>query len=63
MAGLFEVDGVKCVACGACVRDCAFRALKMEDGAPFYAMLFGLPAVRYARGVQRDSYARIDFRG
>ena len=34
MAGLFEVDGAKCVACGACVRDCAFRALKMEDGAP-----------------------------
>ena len=30
---------------------------------PFYAMLFGRPAVRYARGVQRDSYARIDMRG
>lgn len=26
---------------------------------PFYAMLFGLPAVRYARGVQRDGYAKI----
>ena len=34
MADLFEVDGAKCVSCGACVRDCAFRALKMEDGAP-----------------------------
>ncbi len=94
MADLFEVDGSKCVSCGACVRDCAFRALKMEGGAPrmafpgrclklvqqeipelleqtiglrrtvpFYAMLFGRPGVRYARGVQRDSYARIDFRG
>jgi ferredoxin len=29
---------------------------------PFYAMLFGRPAVRYARCVQRDSYARIDYR-
>ena len=34
MADLFEVDGSKCVSCGACVRDCAFRALKMEGGAP-----------------------------
>ena len=34
MAGIFEVDEAKCVKCGACVRDCAFRALKMEDGAP-----------------------------
>ena len=34
MAELFEVDGAKCVKCGACVRDCAFRALKMEDAGP-----------------------------
>ena len=34
MADLFEVNGAKCVSCGACVRDCAFRALKMEGGAP-----------------------------
>ena len=34
MAGIFEVDGAKCVKCGACVRDCAFGALKMADGAP-----------------------------
>ena len=34
MAGIFEVDGAKCVKCGACVRDCAFRALKMVDGTP-----------------------------
>lgn len=26
---------------------------------PFYAMLFGYPAVRYQRGIQRDDYARI----
>ena len=31
--------------------------------SPFYAMLFGRPAVHYAHGVQRDSYARIDLRG
>ena len=29
---------------------------------PFYAMLFGRPAVRYARCVQRESYARVDYR-
>ena len=34
MTSLFEVDGAKCVTCGACVKDCAFRALKMEGGAP-----------------------------
>ena len=34
MTTLFEVDGAKCVKCGACVKDCAFRALKMEGGAP-----------------------------
>ena len=31
MAGIFEVDDAKCVSCGACVRDCAFHALKMEQ--------------------------------
>ena len=39
------------------------RTIGLRRTSPFYAMLFGLPAVRYARGVQRDSYARIDFRG
>ena len=34
MKDVFEVDGAKCVKCGACVRDCAFGALKMADGAP-----------------------------
>lgn len=29
---------------------------------PFYAMLFGLPAVRYVRGVQRGDYAQIVYR-
>ena len=32
---IFSVDGAKCVKCGACVRDCAFRALRVRaDGAP-----------------------------
>lgn len=26
---------------------------------PFYVMLFGYPAVKYARGIQRDDYARV----
>lgn len=29
---------------------------------PFYAMLFGYPAVSYPRGVQRDDYAQIVYR-
>ena len=36
------------------------QTIGLRRTAPFYAMLFGRPAVRYARGVQRDSYARID---
>ena len=58
--GLFKVDGAKCVKCGLCVQDCAFGALRMDDSrtAPFYAVLFGKEAVRYARGVRRDAYAR-----
>ncbi len=39
------------------------QTIGLRRTSPFYAMLFGLPAVHYARGVQRDSYARIDFRG
>jgi len=29
---------------------------------PFYAMLFGRPAIRYPRGVQRDGYAKVVYR-
>ncbi len=36
--------------------------LGLGRSTPFYAMLFGVPAVRYPRGVQRDDYARIVFR-
>lgn len=35
---LFAVDSRKCVRCGACVRDCAFGALKADgQGAPYMA--------------------------
>lgn len=35
MIDLFKIDDSKCVRCGACVRDCAFRALRSgEDGLP-----------------------------
>ena len=33
----------------------------LSRSTPFYAMLFGYPAVRYARGVQRDGYAKVVF--
>lgn len=33
------------------------RVLGLRESTPFYAMLFGESAVRYARGVQRDGYA------
>ena len=33
--------------------------LNLGPDTPFYAMLFGYPAVQYARGVQRDSSATI----
>lgn len=34
----FSVDFVRCVACGQCVRDCAFKALKVGgDGRPVMA--------------------------
>lgn len=37
-AGFFEVDSARCVACGQCVRDCAFKALKSgDDGRPVMA--------------------------
>lgn len=34
------------------------RTLGLRRTAPFYAVLFGKAAVRYARGVRRDAYAR-----
>lgn len=35
MIDLFKIDDSKCVKCGACVHDCAFRALRSgEDGLP-----------------------------
>ena len=35
MKEIFEVEESKCLKCGACVRDCAFRALRSgDDGLP-----------------------------
>lgn len=34
---LFDVDSAKCVRCGACVRDCAFRAIR-QDASGFPVM-------------------------
>ena len=36
--------------------------LGLSRTAPFYAMLFGKPAVRYSRCVKRDAYAQIVYR-
>jgi nitroreductase/NAD-dependent dihydropyrimidine dehydrogenase PreA subunit len=38
MADVFSVDAARCLRCGLCVRDCAFKALgKGEDGLPVMA--------------------------
>lgn len=37
-ADFFQLDRARCVKCGACVRDCAFKALKADaEGAPVVA--------------------------
>lgn len=38
------------------------KALGFRRETPFYAMLFGLPAVRYARSVVRENDAAVDWR-
>ena len=38
------------------------QTIGLRRTTPFYAILFGRPAVRYARCVQRDTYARVDYR-
>ena len=38
------------------------KTLGFRRTTPFYAMLFGLPAVTYRRGVQRDDEAVVDWR-
>ena len=38
------------------------KSLSLRPTTPFYAMLFGYPAVNYVRGVQRDDEALIDIR-
>lgn len=37
------------------------ETLGISRTAPFYAMLFGKPGVRYSRGVKRDGYAKVNF--
>ena len=44
------------------VPDLLEKALGIRRTSPFYAMLFGYPAVEYRRGVQRDDEAVIDWR-
>ena len=31
MTAIFESDAARCVGCGACVRDCAFKALRQDE--------------------------------
>ena len=47
----------KCTGCGVCVAD----VFGIPRGAPFYTMMFGVPAVRYARTAYRHDGARVEF--
>ena len=38
------------------------KTLGIRRTTPFYAMLFGIPAVRYQRTVQRDDEAEIEWK-
>ena len=58
----FRVNIERCVKCGKCVKDCPTNTLEMRDGVPFYAMLFGNPAVDYIHCVDRSSAARVIYR-
>ena len=49
----------KCVGCGACAADCPVGVLAMSDGRPV-AMMFGVPAVRYAISACRRGGARVE---
>ncbi|MBP5285258.1 MAG: nitroreductase family protein [Kiritimatiellae bacterium] len=39
------------------------RLAGVKTGRPFQAMLFGLSALKYPRGVERSGYAKIEYRG
>jgi ferredoxin len=38
------------------------KIIGLDRNKPFYAMLFGKSAVKYARGVERGDYAKIDYK-
>lgn len=62
---LAQAHGLATCWCGflKLVQNAVPEILEVTSGirrtTPFYAILFGYPAVRYQRGIQRDDYAKI----
>ncbi|MCR5413251.1 MAG: nitroreductase family protein [Kiritimatiellae bacterium] len=65
---LAEANGIGTCWCGFLnlaqgeVPEISDKVLGLRRGTPFYAMLFGLPAVSYPRTVVRESDAKVEWR-
>ncbi|MBR4614567.1 MAG: hypothetical protein IKO55_03075, partial [Kiritimatiellae bacterium] len=65
---LAQANGFATCWCGflKLVQEAVPELLEVTSGirrtTPFYAMLFGVPGIRYQRGVVRESYAKVEYR-
>ena len=64
MTTIFELDADKCVGCGACVRDCAFKALRRdESGYPILAQPDKCMRCQHCLAVCPTGAVRLDGKG
>jgi len=65
---LAQANGLATCWCGflKLVQEAVPELLEVTSGirrtTPFYAMLFGMPGIRYPRGVVRETYAKVEYR-